>query len=231
MPLEDESFSVTPPNVQGLKEGAALAYSSNTPIRAAMQAVPYVGGALDTLLGAPGQEIERKRVVAMFNFLAQELTAVKETAIRKDWLGSEQAYDVLVEAIAAARRSRGEARLRVLARVLRGAMTGELEAVADPEDLLDALGGLNDEQLDVLQAGFEATAASPDSQPFFQTKHIANRLSGPARDRLAFNLQRIAHTGILQEVTGALVGYSGGGYHLTVVGQRLQTFVTAHPAS
>lgn len=114
----------------------------------------------------------------------------------------------------------------MLARVLRGSITAELEVVADAEDIIDALGSLNDEQLQVLQAGFEILGEDATAKPFWQTQLIAARLPEPVRPRLAFNLHRISHTGILQEATGAMVGYAGGGYHLTVVGQNLQRFLT-----
>lgn len=207
------------PDEQGRR--ALLARYADVPwLRAAVAAIPYAGGSLDIILSYRGQEVAKRRIEAMLASLRYEMASVKEDAVRRDFFESEEWVDLVRLALEAASRTRESTRLSTIARILRGTVTASIAPVAYAEDLIEVVAGLRDSEATVLreicQESLEGRGAVQD-----YGASLALRLPPGLAGQIRFILRRLEAHGLIGEVTGTILGYSGGAFELTSTGKEL----------
>lgn len=95
-------------------------YESAPWLRAVIQAVPIVGGSLDTLLSWRGVALNKQRVEEMFCQVSERLTILRLESLDTEFLGSEKFFEIFRAcAEAVAKTSDGEKR-KLVANYLAG---------------------------------------------------------------------------------------------------------------
>ena len=96
-------------------EQASITYSEKTSLRAAIQVVPYVGGALDTLLAGKGGEIQQRRIDYFLNELNERLNRL-EAASNIDQ--SEEALDLFTSIFDGVVKTRSDSKIKNFASIV-----------------------------------------------------------------------------------------------------------------
>ncbi len=81
---------------------ASEGYASNTVLRAAVQAIPYIGGPLDTLLAGKGSSIRLQRLEAFVSDLTMKLDRAESVQP----VDEQDLFDLMIEAMEKATRTR-----------------------------------------------------------------------------------------------------------------------------
>jgi len=158
--MTDSDRQLLSPKTHHSKPDAALiAYSSNHWLRAMVQAVPYVGGSIDTLLAGAGEKLESERVQDFLEKLDEELNRL---TTRPSTLPSEELYDLTITIIEKITRTRSAGKRKRFAilmarQIQRNVRWDESEVVAR------LLGEMTDLHILVLN---EAAAAPVCKKPF-----------------------------------------------------------------
>ena len=127
--------------------------SQSTALRALIAAIPHVGGSIDALVTGPLATMSKAadyRLNFMFAELHREMRVLDASAIRTDFLETEEWADVVRHAVALAVRTRDIRRLSAFARILAVTATGTVRPPGHARDLIDVQPGVGDE--DVLLA-------------------------------------------------------------------------------
>ena len=74
---------------------ALLLYESQPWFRALTQAIPYVGGSIDTILASRGVRLNKKRVNELLSNVSERLSTVEESSLNEAFLQSEEFFDLL----------------------------------------------------------------------------------------------------------------------------------------
>jgi hypothetical protein len=76
-------------------EGAAIKYSQNAELRAAMNLIPNIGSVIDVWISSKGQNLQQKRLLYTVSCLTDEMKKIKIEKIDKEFLDTEEFYDIL----------------------------------------------------------------------------------------------------------------------------------------
>lgn len=119
--MSDESkpnsvVTVSAMPLKGKVEMASSKYGDLYPVRAILQAIPYVGGSIDTMLAGPGAGWKVKRLEEFAQRLADQLEQLK---LSKDlsFNSSEEMYDFIVNVMEGVSKTRFTEKLEYFARV------------------------------------------------------------------------------------------------------------------
>ncbi|MCF8074278.1 MAG: hypothetical protein K9K69_18010 [Desulfarculaceae bacterium] len=105
-------------HVDAIAEKVTNVYVERQWLQALIVSIPTFGGALDLLLSVKGREIVKKRFERFFHELKEEAKKIAEDKVDKDYLNSEEFYDLVREAMEAAAKSREQEKLQLIARAL-----------------------------------------------------------------------------------------------------------------
>lgn len=122
-------------------------YEDNILARVIVNAIPYVGSSLDIALSYKWHEYQSARIESLLTKISNELSDINDNLIDKDYIQSEEFYDLVVQIANNASKSRCEETRTGYARVIKSAMTKE-ENTADLESLVRQISELN--QKDIL---------------------------------------------------------------------------------
>jgi len=107
-----------PAQVDRAVAAASECYGDNTALRAAITAIPYIGGGLDLVLAAEGQRAFKERIEKLMSEIHFRMEVVEKGGINKDYLGSEEFIDLVMKALDATIKTRDEGKIRWYARIL-----------------------------------------------------------------------------------------------------------------
>jgi len=135
---------------------ASEKYSETLTLRAAMQVIPWIGGALDTLFAGKGTKISQKRIE---DFLAQLNERLQEIESAKEIEPTEEFFDLMVGAFDGVLRSRSESKRKHFA-VLVANQVVYAAPWEDAETALQIVSELSDAHIRVLIAALHAEPCS-----------------------------------------------------------------------
>lgn len=201
-------------------------YSQKTVLRAAVNAIPYVGGSIDVLLLNRGQKIVEQRVSLLFERIKDDLEQIKEDMIDKKFLETDEFFDLLRKAIELSIKTRDKEKIKLYAHILRNALLKTTVNKETGEEYIEVLSELSIKELSLAKVIYEmqsvgVLANENELQMALRTgwDDIPKKIAIP-REELDFLLKRLERTGIIKEITGSYFDYSGGVYIIT------QTFLT-----
>jgi hypothetical protein len=140
------------PKEQGLVAKAAEGYTAQTTLRALVQAIPYVGGSIDTLFAGKGQKIQQARIEQFLKELDERVRLLPTVAAE---IPQDQLLDLMIGAFDKAVRTRSEhKRARFAQIVSRQVQQGGV--VDDAEMALRIVAELEDIHVEVLLAAIFA---------------------------------------------------------------------------
>ncbi len=126
-------------------------YGNQTWVRAVIQAIPYVGGSLDTLLSAQGQKWREERVQHYVEELATNISGLEQKFNDLVSKSSEETYDLIRSHIESVDRTRSELKRKRFANIL----LNQVERTTDwdePDTATRLLRNLTDPHVMVLKA-------------------------------------------------------------------------------
>lgn len=119
-------------------------------ILAAISSVPYIGSALTTFFTAKWSETSRKRSEALFDKVGEELKALDERTIQKDYFKSEEGIDLLLKATQESVKTRSGEKRDLIAKILVGATTTDAaRGEYLPEEYLNLIADLTEKELQI----------------------------------------------------------------------------------
>lgn len=208
----------------------AVDYAENPIIRAMVRLIPFsVGSAVDVLILHQAGKIKESRTREFFDALGEgRITLSQELIENNDFI------HCLDTTLRAALRSRRNEKIRLFARLLQnGMMDAQADSVDDYEELVGLIDDLSFREWEALLI-FERhlSAVEPDPNPLARVNQIwdefvddLNRILGVHKEEASSFMNRIARTGLYNEITGAYWDYAGGLGIVTAKFARLRKIV------
>ncbi len=207
-------------------------YSERATLRAVISAIPWVGGPIDAFLSTHGQRIVQNRIMSLLEVLQEELRDVHENQVDKSYIESEEFFDLIVQALEAAARTRERAKIRLYAKILKGAVVGHRESDFSAEDAVRIVLDLTPRQMEVARAVYRQQQDGPragenDLQWAMRAgwENLAGSLSESSAQETMADLLMLQRAGLVREVIGGFFDYSGGVFVITPVFRRLMTYL------
>jgi len=203
-------------------EEAGEWYVNKSLVRAVLVAVPYIGGSLDIIFSSRGSAIVQSRLLDFVSSLDKEMARIRESMVDKDFLESEEFFDLSVRALEYTTRTRDREKLSLYAAILRGATVIQDRDDFSAEEYLQVLAELSSPEIRVAKAIYEQQREPPskdqDNPAWVIQKgwdDLANQCRSVPEEDLPFILLRLQRAGLIKEYVGAIVGYAGGVYAVT----------------
>lgn len=136
-------------------EKLSAQYGDTATIRAIIQAIPYIGGSLDTLLSAAGQKWRVERAEHFFKELDEKLRALSSPPKLKDVASSEELHDLVHFALEQVIRIRSSEKRKKFASIV-CRQIAEAPAWDEAEQACRLLADLTDTDLHVLMTAVNA---------------------------------------------------------------------------
>ena len=130
-------------------------YADIVSLRASVQAIPYIGGSLDTLLAGRATQIQLERVEKFVNDLAHRLAAVESAAAN---LNDEAFSDLMLSSFEKVARTRSDQKRSRFAEII----TNQVAKPAqweEPENAVRLLSDLEDIHIEIIEAALGAPVA------------------------------------------------------------------------
>lgn len=126
-------------------------YGDITALRALMQAIPYVGGSLDTLLSDSGQKIKWRRVEDFLQKLNERISRLEKEPEITNLAENENAYDLLSYGLEQAVKTRHEEKRQYFAAVISNQI-GKNKDWGEAETALRLVAELSELHVHILKA-------------------------------------------------------------------------------
>lgn len=214
---------------------ASKIYAQNTFLRALIVSIPHIGGPLDVLFQSKGQEIIQKRVMNFLEDLKEEMDFVKNEMIDKEYLDSEEFFDLILKTLESVTRTRNRKKIRLYTKILRGAVTIQNRKQFLPEEYLITLSELTPREIEVATAIFEQQRDKlrheNENELQWAKRKGWDRLpeqcpNVPEKD-LPFICLRLQKTGLIREIIGGYFDYEGGVFTVTETFRKLMNYLEA----
>lgn len=145
--------------VERALDRAAAGYAAVPALRAALAAVPVLGGALDAYWSAWGDSIRADRIEAMVNALTETVDQIGVDKIDRPFLESEEFYDIAARVMRASTETRDREKIRMYASILLGVASSERpESGVEAEAALASLVALTPQEVHILRLIIDKTA-------------------------------------------------------------------------
>lgn len=202
-------------------------------LRTAISTLPFIGSQLDFLLSTPGQKFMEERVEYLINQLEKEIAKLQEDSIDKNYLKTEEGYDLINKTFAIAARTRQRKKLDFLAKILKGAIVSS-KSSNDPEFYVKLIDELNEKELEIALLIYKVKTQKEQEKKNEELKDESTGMSAGdphwisknypqfSKDELQYILPRLEKTGLIKELVGSYMGYGGESYKLT---QLIHDFV------
>jgi hypothetical protein len=216
---------------------ASKVYADQTVVRAAINAIPFIGGSLDILLSSTGQNFVIKRIETLISELNVQLQQLDNSKINHEFLETEVGFDLVIKAFNSASRTRQNEKLKLYAKILKGALTeGKEYQEDDPELYLQIIEELSVKELRVAKCLFELKEVkkihpeqdNPDNNQDGMTNDawwLSKQFPEFDKDELVSIFVRLERTGLIKELVGSYIGYGGGQYLINPLFKKFITFI------
>ena len=130
-------------------------YADLVVLRASVQAIPYIGGSLDTLLSGRAAQIHLERVEKFISDLADRLEAVESATAN---LNDEAFADLMLGTFEAVARTRSDQKRSRFAEIITN-QVAKPTLWEEPENAVRLLSGLEDIHIEIIVAALSAPPA------------------------------------------------------------------------
>lgn len=129
-----------------IREGIQKYYESNLLAKVIVNALPHIGGSIDALLTHKWTQIQQQRVNDLLEKISAELADLKDTAISKSILESEEFYDFIYQIANHAIESRCGEKRTAFARIIKSAIMQD-KSIFDLEDIVSQVAQTQEKDL------------------------------------------------------------------------------------
>jgi hypothetical protein len=215
---------------------ASEIYADQTIIRAGINAIPFVGGSLDILLSSKGQNFISKRIQRLIKELELEIFELKEEQINKEYLETEEGFDLIIQTFNAASKTRQKEKLKLYAQVVKSAINiNKTYQEEEPELFLKIAEELSLKEFRVAMALYEIKETNFEEEKE-KLKGQEEKLPNDAawlserypefdKDELVSIFIRLEKTGLIKELVGSFLGYGGGKYLINPLFKRFVNYL------
>ncbi len=212
-------------------------YGKMQSIRALIQLIPSIGGFLDTLLGIPAYYFEQERLELLFKYIGDIFESIEHERLNLDWANTDQFRDILRIAIESSAKSRSEEKIKMNAMILSNTLFVENDGSFMPEEYLLALEDLTPIEISALFTFYETVKDQQQLRESGNAK-AAEKLSWRESikqqcrlddEDIEFIMKRIQRSGLISELVGANLSYSGGSYRINPTFERLVDYLSKNP--
>ena len=233
-----------PQGDEGQTEGQrAIEDAAHSGIAIAASPIPWLGAIVNEMKAVRWQRIAERRLRVLEDKFDLRMRGVPKEAVDWAYVDSEAFFDLVREAVEAVLRTRHEAKIDMVARVLRGAVLREARAAYSPEEYMRLVADLTNTELNVALSLFRRRPTrdkmEDEGGPWTDWQHEVTNEVGIDRADLLLTLSRLRATGLLLN-TSARIAENGalmvdatrpgevGFYEISPSFDKLMSFVT-HP--
>ena len=119
-------------------------YNENKIFRAIINAVPYIGGSLDTLMTSDIQKKSMERFENFINLFSKEISEIKQDKLDYNFLKSEEFYDLYIQTLNLVIKTRLREKIRAYSKILASSLITETQNEINPEDIVNIIGNLTE---------------------------------------------------------------------------------------
>lgn len=130
-------------------------YSENALLRVTISGIPIIGSPLDIFLTTKAQKMINDRTMSLYNKLTEEMNTLEDKNVDKDYINSEEFIDLFIKAIEAAAKTRSNEKIKLYAKLLKGAVKFQDREKYSPEEYLQVLAELTMRELEVARATYK----------------------------------------------------------------------------
>jgi hypothetical protein len=123
-------------------------YAESVSARAAIQLIPGVGGALDTIMAGYGSKIQQERLYALIDSISKRMSEVE--GLVEDIEPSEELFDLVRVAVEGSIRTRSEDKRQQFANIIANTMVSESKEWGEAETAMRLLNDLEDIHIGIL---------------------------------------------------------------------------------
>jgi flagellin-specific chaperone FliS len=127
-------------------------YSENALLRIAISEIPIIGSPLDIFLTTKAQKIINDRIMGLFSELKEEMSTLEDRIVDKDYIDSEEFIELFIKIIEASTKTRNKEKIKLYAKLLKGAIKFQDRKKYSPEEYLQVLSELTIKELEVAKA-------------------------------------------------------------------------------
>jgi len=210
-------------NLDKLLTNASREYSKRTSIRALVPLIPYVGSSIDVLLGSKAQKFAEERKERLYTELKAEIEKLDEPKIDKEYLQSEEWFDILLQAIDKTVRTRSKEKIKLFAKVLKGALLfSGLDKGSRAEEYLNVLSELTINEVRLAKVVFDLKEVDITRE---KDNELFRRCTFIDKEDFPFYMKRLEKAGLVREMVGMIADYEGGIYKITATFTKMMDFL------
>jgi hypothetical protein len=191
--------------------------------KAIVQLIPGIGTFINEILSNKGGKIKEQRLESFLNALYECIRIVDQSTIKKEWVQSEEFYDLLNAAIESSLKTRSKEKLYINAMIITNSLILENKDRFMPEEYLSAISDLTPLELKalvVIYKEFESAKRLPEQNDLQFSKSVNWKESLKNKCELSdedfiFLMKRLERTGFVKEITGMYFDYEGGEFMIT----------------
>jgi len=213
-------------------------------------AIPAIVGAVDVALTIKAQKIAERRLNVLCQSWEQEIQSVPKDLVDKDYIESEEFFDLIFQAWESTKRTRHDEKICLYAKLLVGTVPFQNRQDHFPEDYMTVLTELSVKEISLAQALFkqQRERPKPDENEMQWLKRIGATEKREAKGQrlkdghgqwrkllldcskvneedIEFVLLRLQRSGLLTELSGTYLGYSGGVYVINDTFRKMMHYI------
>jgi hypothetical protein len=215
---------------------ALIRYIETPAFRGMVASIPYVGSSIDAILSSSGEIIRQRRIDQTISGLKEEMVGIEEKKIDKKFLESEEFYDIALDVFRYSIRTRHTTKVILYCKILAGSvLLDNSHERHSAEDFLGFISELSPIDIRVAAEIYKQQSRAPevfDSEEKTQLKFIVNAGWHNIRkicklDETDFQiaLSKLSRAGLIKEIVGMYIEYTGGLYLITPAFKRLMKFI------
>jgi hypothetical protein len=213
-------------------------YLTNIELMNAICQIPKIGPAIDFMITKLGQEFQKQRMIDSIIILHEEVERLDETKLDTESLKEEWFFDLFNKTFDNCVKTRFRERIRLNCKILAGAISLDnvhnrqqsedfLSLVTDltPTDIMVGLKIYEQQENRPLQFDFNS---QDNTELKFVVKtgwHDLQRLCNLGDEEFRIALLKLTNAGLIKEIVGMYMDYTGGLYSITPTFQSLMKFI------
>ncbi|MCK4296484.1 MAG: hypothetical protein KAX28_07510 [Candidatus Marinimicrobia bacterium] len=174
-------------------------YSERFALRGAICAIPYVGGAIDFILATRGSSIIQNRIQTYIEVLTNQFNDLSEGVISKEYLDSEEFFDLIIKSFEIASKTRGSNKLKLLSSIVKRSVVKPVNNNMN-EDLLYFIDNLNENDV-IFMMFLNCNKPNSPKEKSLVSGYIASKLHEinpqESQEVYLFNLMKLEKLGLL----------------------------------
>jgi len=206
-------------------------YSDSSVLRSTICAIPYVGGAIDVILSTKGSGIIQGRIRSYIEVLDKQFNDLSESTISKEYLESEEFFDLIIKSFEIASKTRGSNKRKLLSSVVKRSIIDSVNNNRN-ENLLYFIDNLNENDV-VFMMFLNRNKPNPPKEKAAVSGYTARGLHEinpqESQEAYLFNLMKLEKLGLLHRNSRVSANMENIPYNTTKYFQLLLQYLKSEP--